>query len=110
MKDVRKIKENTPFHEIISRYRYDILSRHGFFEGEHLLPEEVPFIEQAINRLIGLTGIIENRWKPMASKADCPYIFFEDLEKKQDIEYYDMAEKDRRLIDLRIDEILEKLS
>ncbi|EDN66023.1 hypothetical protein BGP_4403 [Beggiatoa sp. PS] len=109
-KEIIKIKEDTSWREIISFYRYDILSKHGFSEGENLLPEEEPFVEQARNKLLELMGIIENRWKPVPSFSDCPYIFFENLETKQNIEFYDLDARARRLINLRIDEILDSVS
>ncbi|MDM8564914.1 hypothetical protein QUF74_04610 [Candidatus Halobeggiatoa sp. HSG11] len=101
------IDENTPWHKVIDSHRYEILQRYGFSEGSSLLPEEVPFVEQARDKLIELMGIIENRWQPKASFADCPYIYFEDLKEKEKVEFYDMGERDRRLVDRRIDEVLE---
>lgn len=106
-KDIQKIREDIPLREIIRRYRYDLLNRYGFGEGEDLLPEEVPVIEMARDALVKLIGIVEKRWKPRSGKADCPYIYFEDLKSGETNHYYNMNERDRRMIDLRIDEVLE---
>ncbi len=102
-----EIDKNTSLYKIIYSHRFDMLNPHGFVKGTHLLPEEEPFVERARDRLIELMGTIEGRWKPKASYSDCPYIYFEDLEKNQNIEFLDMDEADHRTICLRIDEILE---
>lgn len=106
-KDIQKIREDIPLKEIMHRYRYDLLNRYGFGEGEYLLPEEVPLIETARDALVKLMGVVEKRWKPCSGKADCPYIYFEDLKLGETNDYYNMNERDRRIIDVRIDEVLE---
>lgn len=80
---------------------YDLLHRHGFMEGDFLIPEEKPLVEQACQYLANELSIIENRWKPEIIGGR--YMIFLDLTTNQAISFYDMTEIDRRKISAVID-------
>jgi hypothetical protein len=59
-----------------------------FCEGEFLLAEEEPFVALAVKQLVKLMGVVDHRWQPVASRADCPYVYFVDLQKGQHVQFY----------------------
>lgn len=80
---------------------YDLLSRHGFMEGDSLIPEEKPLVEKACEYLADTLGIIDGRWK--AEVVCGHYVTFLDLTTNKTIGFYDMAEVDRRKIGAILD-------
>lgn len=81
---------------------YDLLSRHGFMEGDALIPEEEPLVAKACAYLADALGVVDCRWK---AEVVCQhYVNFVDLTTKQTISFYDMAEIDRRKIQAVIEQ------
>lgn len=77
---------------------HDLLNRYGFMEGDSLIPEEEPLVEEACKYLVNALGIVENRWKPIISRADQHYVLFEDLQTDRIIDIDELPEVDRRKI------------
>jgi hypothetical protein len=79
---------------------YDILSKYGFGEGDFLIKEEYPLVKKACEYLAKQLGVVDGRWQAIISCDK--YVLFDDLQEKKTIRYYDMAEKDRRRIEVAL--------
>ena len=81
---------------------YDILSKYGFGEGDFLIKEEYPLVKKACEYLAKQLGVVDGRWQAIISCDK--YVLFYDLQEKETIRYYDMAEKDRRRIEVALEQ------
>jgi len=89
---------------------YDFLSKRGFNEGNQILEEEEPVAEYLCKKLVHEIGVIENKWESIAfSTFHNPHvIYFENLETGEITDYYNMDERDKRMIEKRLDEIFSR--
>lgn len=76
---------------------YDVLSRYGFMEGDSLIMEEKLLVEKLCTYLVKYLGIIDGRWQPEI--CGFRYVAFKDLKTNEIIDFYNMREIDRRIID-----------
>ncbi len=108
MKDIIKYKKSTPIKEIIEEVLWQSYSKHSDL-SEYLLKEEIDIVDKAIKEFASQMGIIKTKDKKfeMSCFENSPaYIKFYDLENEKNIDYYDLAEIDRRYIDMKIDKWL----
>ena len=87
---------------------HDLLNRHGFLEGDTLIPQEEPLVEKACILLVNTLGIIDNRWRPIISRSSQHYVLFQDINTDKVTTIDELAEIDRRKIYAVIDQ--EKLN
>ena len=78
---------------------HDLLHKYGFLEGDLLIPEEEPLVEQACEYLANELGIVENRWKP---EIRCGrYLNFIDLTTDKTVCFYEMPEVVHQIVNKR---------
>ena len=85
----------------------DFLSKYGFNDGNYILEEEEEIVEALCHKIADALVVIDNRWKPyiLQTGHNPFYISFEDTETGELISYFDMEERDRRKIELKIHEL-----
>ncbi|MBI5591203.1 MAG: hypothetical protein HY881_12045 [Deltaproteobacteria bacterium] len=91
----------------IGFYIHDFLNKYGFNDGNYILEEEEEIVEVLCHKIADALDVIVNKWKPCILRTGHNpfYILFEDIETGELISYFDMEERDRRKIDLKIHEL-----
>ena len=91
----------------IGFYINDFLNKYGFNDGNSILEEEKEIVEALCYKIADALGVIDNRWSPsiLETGHNPFYISFEDTETGELISYFDMEERDRRKIELKIHEL-----
>lgn len=72
---------------------YDLWLKNGLYQ---LVDEEESFVAMMCDYLVRELGVIDDRWKAVSFAH---YVLFNDLRANRMVNYYDLAEKDRRKID-----------
>ncbi len=86
----------------LENHIYDYLNRHGFSEGNDVLPEEMKFCRMEAERLVKFIGIIDDIWEPVIFECDIPYVSFKNIKTGEITEYYDMDLRIKREIDRKV--------
>jgi len=88
-------------------YIYDFLNKYGFNDGSYILKDEEEIVQSLCQEIVKVFGIIDKRWEPsIISSGHNPfYVAFVDRATGEVLSYYEMEEKDRRSIELKIQEL-----
>ena len=102
-----EIFESTPIKEIVCKFRYLNYSKHTDWMHS-ILDEEKPYVLKAMKVFTEQLGKIKSKDYTWEASFWDDHIKFFNCEKDEYYIYYDMAEIDKRYIDLRIDQWLDE--
>jgi hypothetical protein len=91
----------------ICRESYTLFSKFGYMDGDDLLPEEAPIVQNACKKLADALGEIDG-WLPRVVET-CThnpfYIIFESTKSKEHRDFWSLDVRTRRKIEEKLEEL-----
>ena len=101
-----KLSKNSSIKEIC-RESYSLFSKFGYMDGDDLLPEEAPIVQNACEKLAEALGEIDG-WLPQVVETTTHnpfYIIFENTKTNEYRNFWSLDVRTRRKIEKKLEKL-----